>query len=318
MATPTLTSITPSSGHPGGRFLVRIEGSGFELPPPPLATGYVGGSAPETVEVEIDGRLADEVKVWNDSLITCLVPAYRGEPSLLSASPGLSVDVTIRNLTGPEEDTFVDAFTYARPNLARADDGPLRHVLRTLDREMRRQVLDNIAYATQIDFDGDTSDVLDIVEIAKIPGIALFGPDITEDKYYRTSEREETRDLVGFEYEKKRVPRVNILSFQATLFARGIGESSHLIQEFLTFFRRNPRLEVDRDTTDPTAGMVEYEMFLTNGPARSGGANNDDVYSFTATFLIRGVPIDADEGTQVEWGRVLDDPADVDITHEEV
>ena len=316
MAVPTLISIVPSAGHPGGKELIRIEGSNFELPPAPPATGYVGGSSPGTVEIEIDGRLASDVKVWTSGLVTCLVPPYLGEPSELSASPGLSVDVVIRNLTGPEEDTFVGAFSYARADLSRSD-GTLKAVMRKLIRDLRRQVLDYIAFATQIDFDGDTTDTLDIVELAQIPALALFGPSIEEDKYYRSTAPQSSQDVAQLEYTKKQAPRTSRLSFDATLTAQDVGELAQLEQEFIGFFQRNPRLSVDADTTDPSAGTVEYEMFLLTGPSRGGTVNTNDVYSATATFEIRGVQIDADEGTQIEWGKMLDDPPDVDVTYEQ-
>jgi len=316
MAAPTLTSITPSSGHPGGKEIVRIEGTNFELPPAPPVTGYVGGSSPETVEVEIDGEMADEVKVWTSELITCLVPPYRGDPSALSASPGLAVDVVIRNLTGPEEDTFAGAYTYARPSMARAD-GPLRHVLRTLVRQLRREVLDYIAFGTHVDYDANTGDALDIVELAQNPALALFGPDISENKFRRTSESENSQDIPALTYTKSRVYRICDLRFDVTITARGMMELTHLMQEFLSFFRRNPLLEVNADTTDPSAGRYGFDMFLDSGPSRAGGANNDDVYTASASFVVVGVPIDSDEPTQVEWGKVMDDPPDVEVTYEQ-
>lgn len=308
--------MTPSFGHPGGKELVRIDGADFELPPAPPATGYVGGSSPTTVEIEFDGEPADEVKVWTSGLITCLVPPFRGDPSALSASPGLAVDVTIRNLTGPEEATFVGAFTYQRPDFSRAD-GPLRHVLRTLIRGLRREVIDYIAFATQVDFDGSTGDGLDVVELAQIPALAIFGPSISENKFRRTSERESTQDLGLLTYTKKRRPRISDLSFDVTISARGMMELLHLMQELTVFFERNPYLEVDADTTDPSAGRHSFDMFLETGPNRTGSANTDDVYSASATFSIRGVPIDADDGTQIEWGKVLDDPPEIDVTYEQ-
>lgn len=296
---------------------MRVEGTGFELPPAPPATGYVGGSDPVTVEVEVDGRAASEVKVWSATLLTFLAPAYRGDPSALVASPGLAVDLTIRNVTGPEEDTFAGVLAYSRPSLARGD-GPLKHVVRSLIRELRRQVIDNVAVATQVDFDGDTADALDVVQLAEIPALALFGPDIQEDRFRRTSERKATSDVPSLSYSKTRVPRVCQLGFEATLNARGVGELQQLQQELLTFFQRNPWLEVDLDTSDPSAGVRSFDMFLDSGPARIGSPNADDIYSASATFTIYGVPIDADDGSTVESGYMLDDPPDVDVSSEEI
>lgn len=317
MATPTLTTITPAFGHPGGRELIRIEGTNFDVPPAPPATGYVGGDYPVTVEVEIDGRAADEVKVWNSTLITCLVPPYRGDPAQLSASPGLDVDVLIRNVGPPvEEDTFTDAFTFRRADLTR-QTSVLVHVVRTFILELRRHVLQNVAVSTRIDYDLDTGDALDIVEIAEVPGIALLGPDIVEDKYRRTNEKPNAQDVPTLTYTKKRIERTCRIGWDVTILGRGLTQSLNLVSEFTEWFRRHPRLVVDRDSSDPTAGTVEYDMFLTSGPRRTGSPNEDDVYGYAAACEIRGVPIDADEGTQIEWGTMLDDPPDVDFDYEE-
>jgi hypothetical protein len=317
MATPTLTSVTPSYGHPGGKELITIEGTNFDLPPSPPATGYVGGDWDETVEVEINGEPCTDVKVWSATKLTCLTPAFKGLSSSLSADPGLDVDVLIRNIGPPaEEDTFTDEFTYKRTDLTRSD-GPLRHVLRTLIETMRRQIIDNVVTSTAIDYDSSTGDSLDIVEIAEIPSIALFGPSVSEDFFRRTPERSSTQDVPNLEYEKKREPRVCILSFDATIVADSMMQGAHLVEEFVRFFNRNQTLTVDQDSTDPSAGTVDFDTYLTSGPARSGTANADGTYSFTSTFEIHGVPIDADEGTVIEWGSMLDDPADIEDSYEE-
>lgn len=317
MAIPTLTGITPSSGHPGGKELVRIEGTNFALPPSPPSSGYVGGSYIETVEIVINGLPATEVKVWTDQIITCLTPAYRGSPSDLSADPGLSVDVIIRNIGPPEEeDTFLDAFTYKRTDLARGDSS-LTHVVRQLIRELRRQVIDYVVVGSHIDFDGDPSDALDMVELAEIPAISLFGPDISEDKFRRSPKQPSTQEIGSLEYSKKREPRICILGWSITVTAKGQIEGLNLSNELVEFFNRNQRLVVDVDSTDPSAGTVEFDMYLVDGPSRSGSANDDQVASYTARFEIHGVPIDSDEGTRIEWGKMLDDPPDIETSYEQ-
>lgn len=318
MAVPTLTDISPAAGHPGGKQLVTITGTGFELPPAPPATGYVGGAAPDSVEVEFDGQPATDVQVWTDTLMTCLVPAYTGDPTSLTATPGYSVDVVIRNVVGAEEATFADAYAYQRTNLARAD-GPLQHVLRRLVRDLKRQVIQEVAFATTVDYDGDTVDTLDIVELAQIPAIALFGPDIQENRFERTNEKSVDRNVGQLEFSKYRFPRVADLGFDATLTARSMGEYLQLANELVEFFHRNPLLVVDKDSQDAAAGVVEFDMFLTAGPTRGGAANTDDVYSGTASFVIRGVPIDADEAAQIQWGQLVENTDEaVQVTTEEL
>lgn len=308
MAAPTITTIVPAYGHPGGKELVTVEGTGFALPASPPASGYVGGDSAATMQVEVGGRLATDVRVFSATLLTFLSPAYRGNPSLLSSSPGLLVDVVVRNIGPPvEETTYEDAFAYRRTDLTRTD-GPIKHVVRTIIRELRRQVIDYTVTGTVVDFDGSPDDSLDIVELAQIPALALFGPTITEDKYRRSSEIQSSQNLVSYSYTKTRIPRTCTLGFTATLTARGAGEIQHLIQELMDFFVRNPRLTVQSDPDDDDSDEIELDLFLTDGPSRTGTANDSSVYSATATFEVKGLDIDADSGTRIEWGRVVEDP----------
>ena len=79
------------------------------------------------MEVEIDGRLCEEVRVYSSSLLTCVAPAFRGDPDDLTT--GYLADVVLRNLTGPEESTYAGAFTYKRADFSRRD-GCLLNVVR--------------------------------------------------------------------------------------------------------------------------------------------------------------------------------------------
>lgn len=306
MAEPWIDSISPNTGLPGGRYLLTIIGGDFELPPSPPVAGFVGGGVPETVRIEINGERAAAVKVWTDGLITCLAPAFRGDPALLSAAPGLDVDVVITNLTGPESATYDGAFTYARQDFTRGD-GPLAHVLRTLLREFRRQVLEYIAFSTQVDFDGSTADLLDVIELSRVPAIGLFGPKISENKFRRSCERPVSRDEPNLEFSVYRGPRVVDMEFEATIHAKGETQAAHLAEEFVQFFERNQRLSVDRDPDDASKGRVEFDMFLTDGPSRSGSPNDSDVLSYSATFRIEGVSIDADSPIAIDWGSITAD-----------
>lgn len=316
MVAPTLTSISPDYGKPSGKYLLTITGSNFELPPDPPTEGFVGGEPPVSMEVEINGRPCSNVWVFTDTILTCLAPAYRGDPDLLSSDPGYPVEVVLRNVTGPEETAYPDAFTYKRADLTRGD-GVLRFVVRTLIKELRRQVLDNVAISQAVDYDASTGDQLDIVELAGIPGIALFGPNIVEDKFYRNSVKRQARNLTSLEYTKYNVPMVGTIRFDVTLTGSSSGELLNLAQEFILFFRNNRQLEVLSDSSDPDSEYVRFEMFLIDLPSRSGQANEHDVREMSASFEIRGVPIDEDQFMAIEWGKIIDDPADVELSTEQ-
>lgn len=306
MVAPTISSISPGDGHPSGGYLIRINGANFELQPEPPESGYVGNDAQPTVEVEINGQQCSSVRVFSSEFLTCLVPRYSGEPSLLSVSPGLDVNVVIRNLTGLEETEYVDYFTYKRKDLTRSS-GCLAHIVRSLILDMRRQIIDNIAINTHIDYDSSTDDSLDVVELAKVPGIALFGPTIIKSVSYQSIARELSSDIVALEYIKYDDHHVADIRFSATIVCNTINESMNLLNEFLSFFRNNRKLVVQKNTSDIDDGYVEYDMFLIGGVAGGQGMERE------AEFEIRGVPIDDDDWKTIEWGTILDDPPDVDI-----
>lgn len=311
MATPTLTSITPDSGHPGGNYLVTIEGTNFEPHPSPAATGPTAKSLVRSVEVEIDGQAAGDVRVYSSTKLTCLVPKFLGDHTALSADPGYTADVVIRNIGPPiEQDTFVDAFAYQRADLTR-NDGVLRHVIGELVLMMRREIISNIALSTHVDYDSTTSDNLDIVELAGIPGISLFGPDITEDVDRRHVAQRTVIDTATGEFVKYRRPRFCKVAFEATLHGQTSGEAIALATEFTNFFSNNVNLVIDADPGDPSAGTVSIPMFLTSDTSRSGTSNESSTFDMIATFELHGVEIDADDRVPVRWGRRLGDPADV-------
>jgi hypothetical protein len=314
VAAPTFTSITPDVGHPGGRYLVRIIGSSFRPHPTPPATGYVGGDLIPSMEVEIDGRQASDVRVYSTTELTCNVPAFRRDPALLET--GLDVDVVLRNLDPVEETTIAAAFKYQRVNLARGR-GVLAHVVATLIDEIRRQVIDNVALSTDVDYDSDTGDLLSRVELAKLPGVALFGPDIRWNNVRREQKRTQRRDVPANEYEKFHEPDVVDIGFSAVVVANGSTEFLNLVQGFHLFFRRTPELVVDRDADDPNAGTVEIDLFLTDPPNKTSTANAGDTHSAGASLELRGVPLDEDDLLRLEYGTILDDPADVEISSEQ-
>jgi len=311
MATPTLTTIEPDNGHPSGKYLLSITGTNFTVPALPAATGRVTAPA-ATVEVLVNGRLATDTRVFSSTFLTCLAPAFRGDPADLSSDPGLDVDVVIRNVGPPiESATFTDAFTYRRTDLTRSE-GVLRNVLRTLVLELRRQVIENVQTSRQVDYDANAGDGLDIVEWASMPGIAVYGPDMVEDMVRRDYAQSNTQDLVAMEYVKYHPRRHVTLRFTADILAENYNEYLALAQEFTRFFLVNPTLAVLSDDTDPTSDEVELEVFLTKEPARSGAANEAATFTGTASFEVHGVQIDDDDKIPVRWGRVLEDP-DTDL-----
>src|SRR3990167_10850073 len=127
MALPTFSSITPNTGHAGGREMVRISGTNFRLP------ATVPHTLP-TVRVRFNGEDALRVDAVDVHLLEVLTPQYRGADLTL---PPVDLEITNLDDNGvaiPGETlTVADAFTYTRlgPRAPAADPLP-RAVLNQL------------------------------------------------------------------------------------------------------------------------------------------------------------------------------------------
>ena len=311
MAVPTIDTITPALGLAWGGDYLLIKGEHFRLPTVP-ATGYVGGVPERTVQVLIGGEEAEHVEVADDpdnlpdgTLLYCSSPRFRGQPEdMVTPSFQAPVDVVIRNLdpsTGDpvpgEEVTEVDGFSYHRPDLANAAD--FTRLVEEVIASLRRQVLDNVAITTSIDFDSDPASGLNITELADLPALILVGPSTDDDPEYETDEELEVEQPDG-SCEIRRPVRTVDLVF--TLF--GATENPmqilNLFKACRDFFDRNLWIEIDRDPDDLSAGRVRWEMDITTPFAMATEPNNSDVHLFTGGFTIKG--FDIHEGVVVGIG----------------
>ena len=309
MAVPVISSVSPDHCHPGGREILTINGANFDLPPAPPSTGYVGGVPAATVRVTVDGKIAEDVSVWSSSLLTCTIPPFRGEPSDLSASPGYDATVTVENIATGEMASVSGVLYYRRASLARTN-GALEWILRSILRVIRRHVLDNVVFSSAIDFDASVGDSLDIVELAEVPGVALFGPELSEDKEWRYN-RNDLSNPSSTEYEKRGIPLFVVASFDVTLVGKAITELAALEQEFVAMFARTPRVEIELTPGDSST-RDEFDWYLSKLPTRAGTVGKGEVYSASASFEVRGIPIDQDSGRLVEYGFVVGD-SDIEL-----
>jgi len=316
MTAPTFTSITPAAGIPGGQYVCKVVGTDFKLPPAPAATGYVGGTWTPSMEIEVNGREAEDIRVYSSSLLTFIMPAFRGDPNDIGI--GLDVDLVLRNLDPDEPTTATDAFQYKRQNIARGD-GALAHIVRTMILDLRRQIINNVAPSTEIEYDADSGAAIRKVTIASTPAIAVFGPGIRENLIYRTPRRAPVQDVGTLTYNRFREPHIVDLLFDFTIFTANDGAERDLLnlqQLMILFFRDNTHLTVDQQPDDLSAGTVELQLWLTAEPSVDQIANTANLHSASGSFEIRAVPLDHDEWLGIEQGYMTDDPADVDIDYE--
>jgi hypothetical protein len=286
MAAPTIDSISPATGATGGGTLVDVLGSGFRLPPPPPAEG-LAPPVPPTMAVLVGGRPALDVDVLAADRLTFLAPPGEAGPA----------DVVVRNLDDAgdpiagEEATAPGAFTYAQPRLAVESD--LTRLVRTLLRELKRQVHPNVSLTVQTDFDTQTGDELHLTELASLPGLVLVGPELAENRFYSLNGAPEVPVGDGTAL-RRRVPYTVDLGFTLIGVADHTTELLNLMAAAQLFFHRNKYLEMERDPANPLAGCVRYEMdFTPDGDLRvTSQPNESNVRSFSGSFVLRGFDLE--------------------------
>ncbi len=307
MAVPLIVSVIPAVGPTGGRNLVRIKTNNARLPPPPADDVFVGGTFPQTVEVKFGSEPAIDVRVFSKGLVTCLAPIH---------DPGV-VDVTVTNLDDNgdpivgETVTKASAYTFVRPNLTLEDD--FTRLIRTFIRELKRQVVDEVSLTVHTDFDESTADFLNIARIAKLPALVLVGPDINENRFFSTNEKQEI-ELDDGTVEIRRAPYTVDLLFECIGIAELNAQKLNLMAAFTKFIARNKWLEMDRDPADPSKGRVRYEMDFTEEggePSATDSLNDSNIRSFSGNIIIRGFDLEdlagVTEDRLVEISRVTEE-----------
>jgi len=244
---------------------------------------------PETMRVDFGGELATDVRVFSQGQLTCLAPIH---------NPG-AVDVTISNIDedtglpiGGETDTKANGYTFTVPNLTVQHD--LTRLVRTFIRELKRQVIGEVALTTHTDFDDETGDFLNTVNIAKMPALILIGPDTSENRFFSTNEKRIV-DLGDGTFDIRKPPYTVDLQFECVGVAELSVQKLNLTATFIEFISANKFIEMDRDPADLSKGRVRYELdFLEEGgePNSTSRLSNSNVKAFAGNVVIRGFDIE--------------------------
>ena len=295
MAVPTITSLTPNTGPTGGRTLVDLAGTNFRLPTTPPLTGSPSGPLKPSVEVLVGGKLSEQVDVVSAARLLFLTPITPAK------GPG-SEDVIVRNIDdngdpiAGETVTLTNGFTYFLPSLT--VESELTRLVRTLLRDLKRQVLPNTVITTNTDFDPVTGDLTNLIEVATLPALILSGPATSENRFFSLNDRQELVSSTDPEEVLIR-RRPYTIDLEWTLFGVTGGAGStvtllNLARLVIGFFQRNKFLVMDKDATDPTKGTVRYEMdFTIDGePDVVSQPNESNIRQFSAAFVIRGFDLE--------------------------
>jgi hypothetical protein len=276
MTALSIIQIDPSTGPSSGGALVTLRGVSFG----PRVRVRFGNADARVVSVrEVDGG----------SVVEVLTPVHAEA----------TVDVTVVNVDAvgapiaKASATLVTAYRFLRPRIVREAD--LTRVVRTLLRELKRQVIENVSLSVALDFGDEVSPNADAIPVATLPALVVSGPHVRENRFYSTNELRE--DVVvgpgGPEVRRVRPPYTVDLEFALTGASDRAVELLNLIAALGTFFNRNHWLAMDRDARDPSLGTVRWELDAV-GELQTILDGKDDVRSFTWGLVVRG--FDLDEG----------------------
>lgn len=305
MATPTLISLTPSTGLVSGDQIVAVTGTNFNTAlqsNPRLNDPYIVG-LPTTVEVLFGTTPAKEVCVFSSTYLTALLPA-----SVAGAGP---VSVTVTNIdqtTGlpnaGETVTVTAAFNYAVPIMTsetayESDFTRAQGVLLDL---ITNQLGIKATYAVQTDYDPITGDELHVTQFAQLPGLSLVGPELTENRFYSLNEEPVVPDgsiskLDGVSsagFLRTRVPYTVDVVWDVVCASNTKVEFLNLMAAFTMFMHKNKWLYMPRNPANLSAGTVRFELDFVPGeqPKKRGTPNNSNIVVWYAKILIRGFPIE--------------------------
>ncbi len=289
MTTPTITSVSPTVLPTRGRVLMRVEGTGFRLPPEPPATGPVP-PPPPTMRAWFGSIECRRVRVFSDTLVYLYVPP--GGPGDLVLRLD-NVDATGATISG-ETVTYGTALHFKRPDLTKETD--VARVTRTLIQWLKREVIETVVLTTHTEYDGTPEDwgsLANVIDLAKLPALILAGPTFEHDRMYSKNEARKVQAADGERI--LRPSRTVDLTFDITGVTDSQVELMNLANELEDFVNRNIAIVMLQDPTNPGKGLVEYEMQTTDSAKVANRPNESNVRQFSFGLVIRGVDIMVDD-----------------------
>lgn len=269
---------------------MQILGTNFQLPPTPPPTGKTTPPNP-SVRVLFGASPAVRVDVVTDGMLHVLTPI--GDAGVCT--------VTIQNIdqngnvVSGEQVVVPNAYTYTMPALATPTtiaESLLAFVIRSLLRELKRQVLPNVVMTTNVDYDDSTSDAANIAALATVPGIVLTKPVLRENRLYSSNQPRQTDGAFTSLVQQRPGYTVDVVF---TII--GVDDKTerllNLMQEVTNFFHQNIVLTV-RNPSDQTQS-TDYDMHIESPPAVVSGANSSNLGAFSGTFAVLGVTLDDDD-----------------------
>lgn len=280
--TLSITSIEPRIGLSTGGDLVTIRG---ELPV--RAGVWFGDRSAHIEEVVTDPARPDIATSIQVRTPVCA-------PALVDVTVWELDDANYRIIGRVAQ--LLAAFRFQRVRLGVESD--LTRIVRSLLRELKRQVLENTSLAVSVEFPEEPEAVLSRIARAKLPSLVLSGPRLRENREYSTNElgEEVVIGLAGPSLRRRRPPLTMDLEFGVTLASDRAAEMLNLQAALASFVHSNRWLAMPRDPTVPDGPIVAWELDPV-GELRPlvEGSERNDLRAFTWGLVIRGFDLAGDQ-----------------------
>lgn len=309
MAVPTITSISPVSGHSGGRQFVEIDGTNFRQPTPQsVAANGITPVAPPSVSVTFGGVPAREVRWLSPTLLYAITPVTALTGAQVKA--GGQVDVVVQNLNddgtpiGGESATLAQGYTYLLPTLTGDNESDLARCIRAFIQELERQVTPNVAWPQSTDYDDATDAAEMVAKLPSLPGLVITEVDLRDNDFYAHRGPEYVQSTDGDSFVRLAPPVTVDIVFTLAGISNNSVEIINLAAATKRFFRKNPYLILERDPTQPGLGSVQYEMdaYEDKTTKLTITANKDNLRHFVLVATVRGFDIEAMSGLPTGTG----------------
>lgn len=302
MAVPTLSTVSPSTIFTGGQ-MITVQGTNFRTAyPPPLTSSGVLPVPPPTMTVTVGGKTCRRVSVPSATTFTCHVPPI---------DPG-TYPLVVQNLDSAgaviagETATLLNAVIARRVDLA--VDSDLNRLERTLIKEMRRQLLQNVLKTAAVDFDGTPGGVFDVPDMGELPAIAIQGPQVVDNRPYDLDVTLITKS--GATWTRRDTFKTVNLTYRFVAMDNKQARNMNLFTLMLQFLQNNPTLEMLRDEADASKGTVQYELSQVGEFTTFTGSSSSDIRGFSGSLVIRGFQVEDVAGfleqTVAERGGTVD------------
>lgn len=277
----TISTITPNSGLTRGKDLVTLAGTDFDLHPhPPTFTGAPLGKPSPSLKVLFDGVESPDVAVYSASEIVCAVPTYQGDPKDLPKA----VDVVVQNLLNPATATLANGFTYQHPDLTSATQVDLERFTKAVLRELRRRLPVHVVSRVHTDFDADTGDTLQTVELARLPALQISGPTLSRSD--GVFQNRQPRYEGGFRVKQ---PTRHDLTYSLRFYDDSNIRLLRMLAEIVSWQDEGFSCAVEM----PDASRLSVRMVWSSRPqVEQQSAGKDNISTATASLTLVGVGLE--------------------------